>query len=144
MTANPALNGTRRHAARHCPALQRPAGQLDALGVSMTKACQALEGEHAVRPKHSSTGANAAEIRHLRLFASANVRYEIDAKAITLVYEPQQQAGPNRALLERLVALRDGDLPSVHPGLPRAVGSALLEAGVCSEPMVVCLHTEVC
>jgi hypothetical protein len=76
----------------------------------------------------------------VRLLVSTSARYEASTKTTSLVYNPEQQAGENTELLKHLVALRDGDLPGVHPALPRAVGVALIEAAICSEPTAVHLH----
>ena len=76
----------------------------------------------------------------LHLFIRSDVRYEADLKNTEVVGNPQGQAGPNEALLRRLLALRDSDLPFVHPELARALGDALIKAGLCSEPALVHVH----
>jgi len=58
----------------------------------------------------------------------------------TIVSNPEQQAGDNRQLLERLSSLRDSDLPYCHPDMPRAIGAGLIQHGFCTEPVAVHIH----
>src|SRR3989442_12307138 len=72
-----------------------------------------------------------------RLFLRSDLRYEKGADKTTVVGDPRQIAGPNETLLLQLIALRDSSLPSAHPGLPAALGRALIDSRWCSEPMVL-------
>lgn len=78
-------------------------------------------------------------VRHwcVRLFLDADVRYDSRTSTTEIVSGLEEGSGDD-AELERLIALRDSDLPSCHPDLPRAVGAALIEHGFCTEP--VALH----
>ncbi|MCU1272019.1 MAG: hypothetical protein JWN74_3313 [Acidobacteriaceae bacterium] len=76
----------------------------------------------------------------IHLFVRSDVRYQADLKRTDVVANPEKQAGPNRALLQHLQALRDSDCPFVHPELPHAIGDALIKAAWCSEPASVHIY----
>jgi hypothetical protein len=76
----------------------------------------------------------------IALFFRSDVRYEQAHHTTTVVASPERQAGKNRALLQRLVTLRDSSLPFYHPDLPQEVGRALIDAKFCHEPASVAVH----
>jgi hypothetical protein len=76
----------------------------------------------------------------IHFFVRSDVRYQAHLKRTDVVANPEEQAGPNHALLQHLRALRDGDFPFVDPELPRALGDALIKAALCSEPASVHVH----
>lgn len=77
------------------------------------------------------------------LFTRATRRYDAGSKTTEIVSDPELQAGQNAARLRRLLKLREGDFPVVHPELAHSLGAALVEAGLCSLPMLVHVHASI-
>jgi len=76
----------------------------------------------------------------VHLFLTAGVRYQQSNQTTTIVALPGSQAGSNRSFFRRLHALRDSGLPYYRAELPQQVGRVLLDAKLCSEPLVVHIH----
>lgn len=76
----------------------------------------------------------------IHLFLSSDVRYEQSSRTTTIVAVPESQAGSDSSRLRRLLALRDSGLPYYHAELPQQIGRALLDAKLCTEPLVVDIH----
>jgi len=137
----------------------------------MSDVIEVLNGEYVVLPKYRSPAAFVAEVRHahrtgrrvhympvghllafkhpsadmtyphwkIRLFVRSDVRYSTGVTKA--VFKPAWQAGLIRAMHYRLVAFLEAGRPPVHPDFVRSIGTSLIEAGICSEPAVVHVHS---
>ena len=76
----------------------------------------------------------------VNLFLTSDVRYEQSSRTTTFVGVPESQAGSDGSFLRRLLALRDSSLPYYRTELPQQVGRALLDAKLCTEPLLVYIH----
>ncbi|WP_457098135.1 hypothetical protein [Lysobacter sp. P5_B9] len=77
----------------------------------------------------------------VRLFADSRIRYEAQSKASILLWDINLQSKENSDYRKHLKALRDSNLPPIHPELPQELGSALIRLGWCSEPLHVQVYT---
>jgi hypothetical protein len=82
-----------------------------------------LDGEYLVLPNYASPGAFIAEIHHVHRTGNA--------KLLLLLHIYQHLS---------IRALRDSNLPYIHPELPQALGRGLIDVSICSEPSVVHIH----
>lgn len=108
------------HRNEHCGQLQVPVGHV---------AAQIYPGCDVMR-RHWS----------VHLFLTSDVRYEQSGRTTTVVAVPESQAGSDRSFLRRLLALRDSSLPYYRAELPQQVARSLLDAHLCTEPLVVHIH----
>ena len=77
----------------------------------------------------------------VRLFADSRIRYEADSRTSTLLWDVNLQSKEHSDYRRHLEALRDSNLPPVHPGLSQELGVALIRFGWCSEPLHLQVYT---
>lgn len=87
---------------------------------------------------HIAQGVPEISRKHwsVRLFFRSDISYD-QASQTTIVHPPKQPESQNRSLFRRSMSVPDNSSPRYHPGLPEALGRALLDAHLCDEPMGV-------